>query len=866
VLAWAVKFGRRFATSEAYDIATYITDTAYRLVRRSSYYSPAVAQLFEAMAHVHYMQKHWVESITTLNVAHDVSFRHEDWDSACLALLRSSETYEAAKELALAKRCVQRASEFEGRIGETVSSHLLNRSGILFRQLSPSNDSGFSLLMPPLTEQLPGTVEFVSTLAAVEELTDAILTKLNTDSSLDWQSVGLSAGPILRMYGVALDRAGEQTKSAGMLWTAYRIQRLMRDYPEAAVTLHEYGVALSRANRLVAARRAYYVAMTLKRRHGSLNAQSADVSLKSFVKASVILGIGTNLAEHLKALREAMSRQTPAPSVLFDIHGSYDDLITIANGYILTGQAGIAGEVASEAAKQFDDSSDRGKHLGAVELGGLLIRVGRTDEALQYLRQAIAAFETDRQQISESHRTEWQRYVVPAVALFLDASYSHSQSLAGECLSKIELVKVRTLLERFGRIRVTPGAELSSEMAAQDEHNREATAKALAAHLVTKSSVIRGEFMEYQLRAQDEHVFLQSLESTAPEYVRLRRGLPFEPTDIVSERINDKSTRIFVLHQTPESIYVWHLDGHGQIATWRKIDVPAADLDRVAGAISDAASRHAWVGDALDWLSDLLFADVDVPAETDVCIVPSGRLIDLPFAAFRIRGQYLVEKWPLVILPSFSLAGFWSRSPTVDATKSLVLSDSLGDLTGAKEEAVAIANMMKSGLLVNKEMTRERILACLPDVDLLHVACHAIFDSRSPLDSGIPLADGRRFTCRDLMTLSTRGKVAFLSACESNKVATASGDELTGLFPSLLYSGFEAVVGSLWKVPDRETRKLALTFYRAVLDGRPLHCALRDAQLSLLYGTKNLSPYYWAAWQLVGNWQVRVSKEETLAQ
>jgi len=86
-----------------------------------------------------------------------------------------------------------------------------------------------------------------------------------------------------------------------------------------------------------------------------------------------------------------------------------------------------------------------------------------------------------------------------------------------------------------------------------------------------------------------------------------------------------------------------------------------------------------------------------------------------------------------------------------------------------------------------------------------------------------------------------------------------SGDELEGLVPSFMYSGFEAVVGSLWRVPDRQTGELVEVFYRHVKMGEDLARCLQSAQLAVLGNKASASPYFWGAWQIIGNWRVRLS-------
>jgi CHAT domain len=855
-LRWALKYGARFSASEQHTLALYIVETAYSLLPKG-YYSSQVASLIQTKAHIHYMQESWVNCVAALNEARNLSFEHEDWDNVALALIRLSEAYEAANQLALAQRCVQRAFELRNQVSEGISASLGGRMSIIFRPLSRENDSGFSVLMPPILEDVPGTPKFVMTLDAFENIADAVTAELKSADSGGSNSTFLSAAQVFRIYGIGLDRAGDQRKAAQMLWRAYKLQRALQDYPEAAVSLHEYGVAKARANQVIAARRAYYVAMAIKMKYGTINSESANDSFNNFVQASIILGIKDGLAEQLQRLWEKSRSHETSSGYLFDASSPVSLLITVASGYSKLGQHDTAIKIASQIAKELDAGADPSRYLMMSDLATILIDAGRFDEAIERLRITIAGFETNRAQISEPHRTEWQRYVSPAVDRFLEASYARGGALARECLAKVEIIKVRSLLERFGRTRVPAPANLPADTLAKDEDNRRATAESLAEYLATEDSKKEQKYFVYSMHVSDENMLLRSVADAAPEYVKLRRGLPLDPSEIIDGRVINKETQILVLQPAKRFIYIWHMDGRATLLNWRRADVELEELRGTLGLVAESVSKHGWAGDSVAKLSDLLLGDLaHVTPGTDLCIVPGDALIGFPFCACRLSEQYIVERFPLAILPSFSLAGFWSQSRQANTSKSLVLSDSLGDLPNAREEAKSVSTMLKAAQLKGNEVTREATLAGLSEAEVLHVACHASFNSADPLDSGVFLAGKVRLTCRDLIKTNTRGKFAFLSACESNKVAFSSGDELMGLLPSMLYSGFESVLGSLWRVPDRETKDLALDFYRATQKGAPLHHALRDAQMSLLSRSKSSSPYYWAGWQLVGNWQM----------
>ena len=93
-----------------------------------------------------------------------------------------------------------------------------------------------------------------------------------------------------------------------------------------------------------------------------------------------------------------------------------------------------------------------------------------------------------------------------------------------------------------------------------------------------------------------------------------------------------------------------------------------------------------------------------------------------------------------------------------------------------------------------------------------------------------------------------------LSACETGLGKEISGEGLLGLTRGFMYAGATRVV-SLWKVNDVATAELMQRFYRGMLhDHLPAAAALRQAQMQMLQTRWN-SPYYWAGFQLHGEWK-----------
>lgn len=94
-----------------------------------------------------------------------------------------------------------------------------------------------------------------------------------------------------------------------------------------------------------------------------------------------------------------------------------------------------------------------------------------------------------------------------------------------------------------------------------------------------------------------------------------------------------------------------------------------------------------------------------------------------------------------------------------------------------------------------------------------------------------------------------------LSACE-----TATGDDKAalGLAGVAVRSGARSTVATLWRVNDEASATLMSQFYDQLVQvsktGISKAEALRRAQLAILKNPEYRSPYYWAAYVLLGNW------------
>jgi CHAT domain-containing protein len=71
-----------------------------------------------------------------------------------------------------------------------------------------------------------------------------------------------------------------------------------------------------------------------------------------------------------------------------------------------------------------------------------------------------------------------------------------------------------------------------------------------------------------------------------------------------------------------------------------------------------------------------------------------------------------------------------------------------------------------------------------------------------------------------------------------------------------MYAGANRVLATLWNVSDVATAELMRRFYTAMERGHlgPA-AALRAAQLQIMHTERWSDPYYWAGFQLYGEWK-----------
>jgi len=270
----------------------------------------------------------------------------------------------------------------------------------------------------------------------------------------------------------------------------------------------------------------------------------------------------------------------------------------------------------------------------------------------------------------------------------------------------------------------------------------------------------------------------------------------------------------------------------------------------------------------------------------NLIFIPDAGLRSLPVAALHDGKGFIVEKYSVSLMPSFSLSNpryFNLKNSTVLAMGASKFTEQ-APLPAVPVELSTIANQLWSGKIsINEDFTVDNLKTqrATRTYDIVHLATHAEFRPGAPSNSYIQFWDSRLGLdkMRSLQWNKPPVQLLVLSACR-----TALGDKQVELgFAGLaVQSGVQSTLASLWYVSDQGTLGLMTEFYEQ-LKTAPIRAeALRKAQLAMIHGEvfinnnqlegvlekggillppelqqsgkMNFShPYYWAAFTLIGN-------------
>lgn len=262
-------------------------------------------------------------------------------------------------------------------------------------------------------------------------------------------------------------------------------------------------------------------------------------------------------------------------------------------------------------------------------------------------------------------------------------------------------------------------------------------------------------------------------------------------------------------------------------------------------------------------LADLLIGPTrPVIANADhLIIVPHGPLHNLAFAALRPQlekdaRKFLTESHRLSHLPAASFVELCltMERPPFSIGSALVIGDPERDLPESRREAVDIAQVLGVEPVIGPNAKRATLLGAPSWLGTIHVSCHGFFDAKTPMRSGLNLADGP-VSAHDLSKANLRAGRLVLSACLTGMASVIPGDELLGLTRACFDAGVPTVITALTAIWEDSSRAFFGVFYRQIAAGRSTAAAFSDAVAAVRAVPAFSQPVHWAPYILNGDWR-----------
>jgi len=622
----------------------------------------------------------------------------------------------------------------------------------------------------------------------------------------------------------------------------------------------------------------YQKALVIRRKIGDVNGEG-----------SILGNIGVvykDLGQYQKALSYYQKALAIAKKI-GDINGEGNNLTNIGVVYNDLGQyekALSSYQRALVIAKKIGDVKGEGMVLNNI--GYAMLCTGKPVKAEIHLESAIKAWESIRGEVKTGKERAGFQSTWPDVygnlAVARLAQGDHQGAFEaierGRAKSFLDLLGTRAAAKKRGKNQTEHITKTENKLAGLREKNLKLASSPVGAKTRSMRKAVNQQISAFdkqrlelidQLRRSDPE--LGSLVAVDPPTLKEIQAL-FPPGAAVVEYFHPGKYTV----SGKGSDELWIFAVHAGGLHFKAVDVSKSilkkALEKYAKLVADESSNPKSVevvGSKLyEWLIEPIEPVVGLTNANTLIIVPWGPMFKIPFAALKPKGEKpLGVKKNIVMAPSAGVYRYLAKKRSSGRRNIMAIGNpktAMAPLPGAEQEAKEIAGLFGKSAIYTKSKATEGLIkrdyATLGRPDVIHLACHGIFNEKAPQLSHLALTpdqnnDGN-LEMHELFDLDWRGvSLVTMSACSSGKGKLGAGDDLVGLTRGFMFAGAPSILCSLWDVDDEATRALMVSFYKNYLNGMSKPQALRKAQISMMNNKKWSHPYYWSAFVLFGDWE-----------
>ena len=279
----------------------------------------------------------------------------------------------------------------------------------------------------------------------------------------------------------------------------------------------------------------------------------------------------------------------------------------------------------------------------------------------------------------------------------------------------------------------------------------------------------------------------------------------------------------------------------------------------------------------------------------DVILIPDSYTNLMPIVALlglnEGTREFLGDQFRFRIMPSLLTMGIMNQLPPVtvripqDSKSFCVVGNptipmfkhqnetwNLGKLPFATEEAEWVSHILKCTPTLHEQATKPVVISMISNAKVIHLATHgsaaAGFLAFAGLGSSRSSEAVEEKTVllypADVEHMNISPALVVLSSCDSARGAVRA-DGIIGMARAFILAGAQAVLTTLWRVPDESASVFMQFFYQYLMEGHQSSAALQKAILSLRCFVKYSGFIHWTGYQLTGReirFEVEMSPED----
>ena len=182
----------------------------------------------------------------------------------------------------------------------------------------------------------------------------------------------------------------------------------------------------------------------------------------------------------------------------------------------------------------------------------------------------------------------------------------------------------------------------------------------------------------------------------------------------------------------------------------------------------------------------------------------------------------------------------------------------LGKLPHATREAEWVSHILNCAPILHEQATKTAVMMRIMNAKVIHVATHGSASAGFLAFAGMTTSFGSPIESQNVLIypeeiekLNITPALVVLSSCDSGR-GIVKADGIQGMARAFILAGAQAVLTTLWRVPDESACIFMQFFYQYLVDGLKGTEALHKSILSVRCFSKYSQYIHWSGYQLTG--------------